>query len=213
MGRLAETIKNAITASGITRYSLAEQTGTSEAILSRFMSGKQGLSLETLERLADVLGFELIQSVQRVKNIEKGAGVSETREARALAEAAKYGIKGIGNQLAYGAAKDGAERNFSIRRGVYLMNSDRVSVRSAFMIVHYNNNPYAEKLKREREISAIRAWLKTNEIKEVGFSYYPLGDKDKDKHYSFAMILDYGNEALVRQKLSEIYMKSINAEF
>ncbi len=59
MGRLLDEIRNAIDASGKTRYRIAQESGIAESVLSRLMSGERGLSIDALERLADYLGLEI----------------------------------------------------------------------------------------------------------------------------------------------------------
>ena len=62
---LSEQVRNAIGAAGVTRYRIAQDTGISEATLSRFMSGERGLNLKALDRLADHLGLELSPRQQK----------------------------------------------------------------------------------------------------------------------------------------------------
>jgi len=45
---------------GLSRYEIAKRSGVSEATLSRFVNGQQGLSTDTLDKLANVLGLELV---------------------------------------------------------------------------------------------------------------------------------------------------------
>ncbi len=59
MGRLLDEIRDAIDASGKTRYRIAQESGIAESVLSRLMSGERGLSIDALETLADYLGLEL----------------------------------------------------------------------------------------------------------------------------------------------------------
>ena len=59
MGRLLEGIREAIEASGKSRYRIAQESGIAESVLSRLMSGERGLSIDALETLADYLGLEL----------------------------------------------------------------------------------------------------------------------------------------------------------
>ena len=49
----------AITTSKLSRYQIAKQSGISESVLSRFVSGQTSLSLENLDRIATVLGLRL----------------------------------------------------------------------------------------------------------------------------------------------------------
>jgi transcriptional regulator with XRE-family HTH domain len=60
MGQVFDTIRKAIEASGKTRYRLSKETGIDQAQLSRLMSGKEGVSVENLERLAEALGLEIV---------------------------------------------------------------------------------------------------------------------------------------------------------
>ena len=54
-----DQIRAAIDASGLSRYRIWKETGISQATLSRFMSGKGGLSVEGLDKLAEVLKLEV----------------------------------------------------------------------------------------------------------------------------------------------------------
>lgn len=58
--RLALAIRKAIERSTLARYEIAKQSGVEESSISRFMSGKRSLSLDSIERLAPVLGLEII---------------------------------------------------------------------------------------------------------------------------------------------------------
>ena len=60
MTRILDAICEAIEASDKTRYRIAKDIGISQAHLSRLMSGERGLSIDTLERLADYLGLEIV---------------------------------------------------------------------------------------------------------------------------------------------------------
>lgn len=60
MSRLLAKMKKAIHASGKTRYAIHKATGIDQGQLSRLMKGQAGLSLDSLEKLADFLGLEII---------------------------------------------------------------------------------------------------------------------------------------------------------
>jgi transcriptional regulator with XRE-family HTH domain len=66
---LSDEIREAVNDSGLTRYRIAKELGISESTMSRFMSGKGGLSLENIDRLADLLGLGI---VVRPKNTDTG---------------------------------------------------------------------------------------------------------------------------------------------
>jgi transcriptional regulator with XRE-family HTH domain len=57
--RILDQIRKAIRAGDKSRYRIAQETGIPESQLSRLMSGEKGLSIESLERLADCLGLEV----------------------------------------------------------------------------------------------------------------------------------------------------------
>ena len=65
MGRLLDEIRDAIEASGKTRYRIAQESGIAESVLSRLMSGERGLSIDALETLADYLGLEFTMRPKR----------------------------------------------------------------------------------------------------------------------------------------------------
>lgn len=69
MAELLSMMRNAIEASGQSRYRISKETGIAESVLSRFMSGETALAVETAERLADYLGLELVlRRKRRPKN-------------------------------------------------------------------------------------------------------------------------------------------------
>ena len=60
MAKLLDEIRRAIKRSEHTRYAISKATGIDQAQLSRLMAGKIGLSIDTLEQLADFLGLEIV---------------------------------------------------------------------------------------------------------------------------------------------------------
>ena len=60
MQHILDQIRQAIQTSGKTRYRIWQETDIAEAQLSRLMKGKSGLSIESLEALADCLGLEVV---------------------------------------------------------------------------------------------------------------------------------------------------------
>lgn len=70
MGLMAKTlnaIRTAIDRSEKSRYRIAQDTGIAESVLSRLMSGERGLSIESLELLADYLELEIIIRPRRTR--------------------------------------------------------------------------------------------------------------------------------------------------
>ena len=72
MARLLDEIRKAIRQSDQTQYRIAEETEISRAALSRLMSGERGLSVETVEKLANYLGLEIICRPRRRQSKKGG---------------------------------------------------------------------------------------------------------------------------------------------
>lgn len=52
---LTDQLRAAIAAAGVSRYVISKETGIAQSTLSRFMSGKAGMSLGALDRLGRYL--------------------------------------------------------------------------------------------------------------------------------------------------------------
>jgi transcriptional regulator with XRE-family HTH domain len=57
--RLSDQIRLAIEKSGMTRYRLALEARVDQGALSRFMSGKSGLSMAALDRISEIIGLSV----------------------------------------------------------------------------------------------------------------------------------------------------------
>lgn len=58
--KLSNQIRRAVAQSGLSRYRICKRAGIDESAFSRFMMGKVGLSLATLDILTDVLDLEIV---------------------------------------------------------------------------------------------------------------------------------------------------------
>ena len=56
---ISEQLREAIGRSDLSAYELAEAAGVNRSVLSRFLNGRRSITLETLDRLADVLKLRL----------------------------------------------------------------------------------------------------------------------------------------------------------
>lgn len=63
----SEQLRKAIRQSDKTRYRISKDTGVSEAVLSRFMNEKVGLSMETVDLLCEYLGLRLVADAPQRK--------------------------------------------------------------------------------------------------------------------------------------------------
>jgi transcriptional regulator with XRE-family HTH domain len=175
----SDQIRDAIAASGVTRYALARQAGIPESALGRFVSGKQALSTSTLDKLAVALGLQVVVGVPGVrKSRNRGRPKKEEPKVQTLKRltASEWGW------LAANAARDAHENNFPSRRGLYVVEGAG--------IVYYDNNPFKlprEKDPREELISRFRDFLKRSGLKEKASAYWPASGESKD--YTFAMVI------------------------
>lgn len=62
---LTDDIKRAVEAWPESRNRLANAAGLSPSALCRLMSGERGLSVDSLERLAEALGYEIVMRPKR----------------------------------------------------------------------------------------------------------------------------------------------------
>lgn len=59
----SDELKAAISECGLSRYEIAKRSGATEAALSRFINGKTGLTTDTIDKIAPVIG--LVVKVRR----------------------------------------------------------------------------------------------------------------------------------------------------
>jgi transcriptional regulator with XRE-family HTH domain len=61
----SDEIRAAITHSGLTRYRICKQVGMQESSMTRFLRGRGGLSLETIDRIAALLDLHVSAGTAR----------------------------------------------------------------------------------------------------------------------------------------------------
>jgi transcriptional regulator with XRE-family HTH domain len=59
MAKLTNAIRAAVNASEETPYAIAKGANVARSQLSRLLSGKSGMTVDTIERLADYLGLRI----------------------------------------------------------------------------------------------------------------------------------------------------------
>jgi transcriptional regulator with XRE-family HTH domain len=57
--KLSDQVRRAVDSSGMSRYAICKALGLAQATMSRFMSGQGGLSMESLDELADLLDLNI----------------------------------------------------------------------------------------------------------------------------------------------------------
>jgi len=68
--KLSDQVRQAVNASGMTRYRICKTLGMGESTMSRFMTGTGGLSMENLDALADLLDMNI--TVGKPRPTKKG---------------------------------------------------------------------------------------------------------------------------------------------
>ena len=66
--RVSEALRDAILERGLTAYAASKQTGASVDAIQRFLNEQRGLTLSTVDKLADSLGLTLCPSDQTTTN-------------------------------------------------------------------------------------------------------------------------------------------------
>jgi transcriptional regulator with XRE-family HTH domain len=175
---ISDQLREAIRACGTTRYALARQLGISQSTLSRFVSGERGLTLDVVDKLADVLGLQIVVTVGRAERPRR-RGPKPRREKTVDTQ-----TKAEWDKRARYLAQHANEIHFSSRRGIWRL--DDVN-----KLCIFNNNPYEGLPElRDQETAVFRRWLATNGIKVLAYAMYP--ETGEDAGYTYAMILDAG---------------------
>lgn len=71
---LSQQLREAIDASGMSRYRICKEIGLSESTMSHFMAEHCGLSLTTVDRLGELLGLTIVAETkpQKRKTVDHG---------------------------------------------------------------------------------------------------------------------------------------------
>jgi len=65
---ISEQVRQAIRDADCTRYAISKATGIDQAVLSKFLSGERGMSLDSLDKLAAFLKLDItVRKSRRAK--------------------------------------------------------------------------------------------------------------------------------------------------
>ena len=67
MAKLTDQLREAIDASDMSRYGICKAIDLDQATMSKFMKGKQGLALDTVDKLGELLGLKLVTANKPAK--------------------------------------------------------------------------------------------------------------------------------------------------
>ena len=61
---ISQQLRDAIEASGMSRYRICKEIGLPESTMSQFMTGKTGLALKTVDRVGELLGLRVVAGAE-----------------------------------------------------------------------------------------------------------------------------------------------------
>jgi transcriptional regulator with XRE-family HTH domain len=65
MAKFSDQLRQAVLDSGMSRYHISAKTGIAESTLSKFVHGTRGISLDSIDKLVDVLKLQIRSKVKR----------------------------------------------------------------------------------------------------------------------------------------------------
>lgn len=65
MATIGDQLRRAIERSGKSRYRISKETGITQSVLSRFMHGTAGLSVENIDRVCQCIGAKVAITLRK----------------------------------------------------------------------------------------------------------------------------------------------------
>ncbi len=196
MASFTDQIREIIKESTVSSYAIAKQTGISETLLGRFLKGERGLSLNSVDKLAEMFGIVAITGSQILpRPTKRGRKPKKKEETMSVTATSALHFKPTWSRvtlckLAKAAAKVAYEDNFQSRLGVYEYSDLGTPSERVFCI--YNNNPFELNdgicERRAAETLKLRNALKKAGIKELAYETYPF-EGEESAGYTYAMLV------------------------
>jgi hypothetical protein len=67
---ISAQLRQAVVGCGVSRYQIAKQIDVSQALLSRFVNHRGGLSLDVIDRLGELLGLQVVSGPSSLRSPE-----------------------------------------------------------------------------------------------------------------------------------------------
>ena len=67
---ISEQLRAAILNADVSRYRIAQETGLTEAALSRFVNKVSGLSLDSIDKIGEYLGLDITSREQKPRKLK-----------------------------------------------------------------------------------------------------------------------------------------------
>ena len=198
---LSEALRIAITGSGVSRYDLAKQVGISESVLSRFIGGQQGITIATADKLAELLGMELVQTISGVNRKLKGAEQVETTQQTKKPMKDPYRV--TASDVVEMTAKQAHEEWFGNHRGL-------VNGLGDVPIILFDNHPYSKPFpcaKRAQQHQELIDWCAERGIAVVAKGSYPKTSRESPEDVGYTVTIGFGPGPDGIQKSAQAIMK------
>jgi plasmid maintenance system antidote protein VapI len=62
---LSDELRQAVERSGLSRYAIWQAVGIDQGSMSKFVAGERGLTLESIDKLAELLGLHIVADTER----------------------------------------------------------------------------------------------------------------------------------------------------
>jgi transcriptional regulator with XRE-family HTH domain len=195
--RLSDQLRRIIVESGVSRYQLARETGVQESALSRFVSGERGLTMDSIDKVAEALELEVVVKRRRVGTgskrqhegtVTRGTQMGNPRFSREqlwkefLAVAEEYGDQDIDSLTGQSSHRiislDDGRHEYEIEYGTKSASRATVTLEDLYALYCelYRNGVLSNKHMREHLGQILPGWRSWHAPGSAMFAILPLLD-------------------------------------